>query len=247
MSDRTAAPTAISSPSRSAAVDQIFVDYQRLEPGETDAWNPVRSNFELVHRLCLLHAATTALRLAPVPIHELSVLDLGCGNGRSTRMYLDLGLRPEQLNGLDVRPGAIELARKLNRSIRFEVYGGQEIPFADETFTWTQLSTVVSSIKEPRHRREIVDQIRRKTRPGGCVFYFDLVRANDFAGHDIIHPERLFAGFKVLRRHGYDGWRFMQELDTRSVNFWYLNYSRLKTFLLPVKPTFETLLMAKLD
>jgi SAM-dependent methyltransferase len=225
--------------------DQILADYERLEPGTADSWNPVGSDFELVYRLVLLHAATSALRLTQLPVGEFRVLDLGCGNGRSTRMYLDLGLHPDQLSGVDVRPGAVDLARRLNSAIQFDVYDGEDIPYPDGTFNWIHVSTVFSSIKEPGHRRQVVEQIRRKARSGGHVFYFDLVRANDFAGHDIIEPERLFDGFKVLHRHGYNSWRFMQELNARQYNRFYVNYSRLKALLLPVKPTHEGIVFEK--
>lgn len=227
--------------------EQILSDYQRLEPDQADTWNPVASDFELFYRLSLLHATTHALRLSRVPVSELKLLDLGCGNGRSTRMYLDLGLRPEQLRGLDLRPGAIELAQRLNPSIQFDVYNGRDFPFADQTFNWIHLSTVISSIREQSHRQELTDQISRKLQPGGYVFYFDLVRANDFAGHDIVYPEKLFVSFNVLFRHDYHSWRFMQEFNAQNINAIYLNYCRLKTSIFPLKPSHEALLFQKLE
>jgi SAM-dependent methyltransferase len=231
--------------SGAGVAEQIRADYEVLEPGRADAWNPVGSSFELVYRLGLLHAVTQALRLVEIRVRELRVLDIGCGNGRSTRMYLDLGLHPDQLTGLDVRPGAIDLARTLNPSIRFDVYDGEKIPFPDGAFTWIHVSTVVSSIKTHKHRLELAARITEKLRPGGYVFYFDLIRANDFAGHDTIRPEALFPGLEVVSRHAYDSWRFMQELDARSYNPFYLNYCRLKKLLFPAKSTHEALLLEK--
>lgn len=225
--------------------DQIRADYEWLEPGQGDAWNPLASEFELFYRLSLLHATTHALRRSPLAVSELELLDLGCGNGRSTRMYIDLGLRPEQLTGIDVRPGAIELAQRLNPAVRFELYEGEELPFPERCFSWVHLSTVMSSVRESNHRRDLVERISRRLAPGGCVFYFDLVRANEFAGHDLIRPEALFAGFRVLERWTYESWRFMQELEAAKIRPLYLTYCRLKTLLFPLPPSHEAVLFAR--
>lgn len=79
------------------------------------------------------------------------------------------------------------------------------------------------------------------------MFYFDLVRANDFAGYDIIHPEQLFVNFKVLHRRGYHSWRFMQEFNAQNINPFYLNYCRLKASIFPLKPSHEAFLFQKLE
>ena len=73
-------------------VDQILTDYETLEPGQSDSWNPVGSKFQLGYRLSLFYALARALQQVEPPLADLRVLDLGCGNGRSTRMYLDMGL-----------------------------------------------------------------------------------------------------------------------------------------------------------
>jgi ubiquinone/menaquinone biosynthesis C-methylase UbiE len=114
--------------------EQILRDYETLEPGEEDSWNPVRFDFELAYRLGMYRALVHSLRLCELPLSDLRVLDVGSGNGRSTRIYIDLGLQPEQLTGIDVRPGTLRLARKLNPSIHYRVSDGARIPFPDESY-----------------------------------------------------------------------------------------------------------------
>ena len=41
-------------------------------------------------------------------------------------------------------------------------------------------------------RRHITDEIFRVLKPGGHVFFWDLLRANDFAGGDALVAEELF-------------------------------------------------------
>src|SRR5262245_3166039 len=93
--------------------------YAGLEPANTDRWSPLVSDVELLHRLRLLDVMCRALRLIPHPVATLRVLDVGCGVGRSTRMLVDLGVRPENLLGVDLRPEALGYAQKLNPAVRY--------------------------------------------------------------------------------------------------------------------------------
>jgi SAM-dependent methyltransferase len=113
---------------KDSLANQVRNAYDRLEPGEADTWNPLFSEFEIAYRLSLFYWLTQALLLSPLSLESLNVLDLGCGNGRSTRMYIDLGLRPEQLMGVDVRLGTIDLARKLNPAIALRLMKAIQLP-----------------------------------------------------------------------------------------------------------------------
>jgi len=66
-----------------AYFDQILRDYAMLEPDETDTWNPVRNENELGYRLSFLYTLTKCLELCEIPLPDLRVLNVGCGNGRS--------------------------------------------------------------------------------------------------------------------------------------------------------------------
>jgi SAM-dependent methyltransferase len=184
-------------PDLGSSARSLIEHYQVLEPGEGDTWNPVHSDFELAYRLSLSYVLTQCLRLCELPIQDLRVLDVGCGNGRSTRAYLDLGLRPDQLVGIDLRGGAIGLARRLNPAIDFRECDVTALAERD-SFTWIQAATVHSSVESHESRQELVDAMTRLVAPGGYLFYFDLWRANGFAGYDVIDVERLHAGFDTV-------------------------------------------------
>jgi SAM-dependent methyltransferase len=180
-----------------AAIRKLLDDYSQLEPGDADAWNPVGSKFQLGYRLNLYYALARALSLAGVPAADLRVLDLGCGNGRSTRMYLDMGLEPDQLTGLDLRPGALDRARRLNPAIAWRLHDGGPLPAGSN---WISMATVFSSVSTAAARVALVDQIRDALPGSGYAFYFDARKANPFAGGDRIRPTRLFADFEVVWR-----------------------------------------------
>jgi len=180
---------------RDRVVDQILADYEQLEPAQTDSWNPVGSKFQLGYRLNLFYALATALQHVPHPLADLRVLDLGCGNGRSTRMYLDMGLQPQQLRGVDLRPGAIALARKLSPAIQWDVHDEGDLP---RGHNWLSTTTVFSSVATREGRLSVVARIRDSLPRDGYVFYYDARRANPVAGNDLIEPLGLFGGFHVV-------------------------------------------------
>jgi SAM-dependent methyltransferase len=178
--------------------DQIIGDYATLEPEGTDAWNPLLVDMQLGYRLALLYGLCRAINLSGQPPSDLDVVDIGCGNGRSTRAYLEFGLQPEQLCGLDFRPGAISMARHMHPSIRYEVQGAGALPFADQSVNWVSLCMVVSSIRSPEHRHGLLREIQRVLRPGGHLFYLDHPSAADFAGGGRLDVDGLFAPLTCL-------------------------------------------------
>ena len=66
-------------------VTQVIRDYDSIEPGDSDTFDPVERDGELAYRLALLDHVVVALRHSRAAISDLRVLDCGCGNGRSTR------------------------------------------------------------------------------------------------------------------------------------------------------------------
>ncbi len=74
--------------------------------------------------------------LSLVPFKGKEVLEVGCGDGRTTYWYADLARR---VIGVDPSSKAIaeakkKLPRRLASKVRFRVGGGQALPFADESF-----------------------------------------------------------------------------------------------------------------
>lgn len=177
---------------------QVLDDYARLEPGESDTWNPLTRPVELEHRVELLRRLAEALRVAGRDVDALRVLDVGCGNGRSTRMYLELGLLPEQLTGIDLREGALSLARKLHGGVRFLLDEGAGWPLPERSVDFVSLCTVLSSVREPDDRRELASRIARVLPPGGHLFFWDRTHALDFAGGDRLVPTEWFPDFSSV-------------------------------------------------
>jgi SAM-dependent methyltransferase len=187
----------VSAPSK-LAPSEIFAEvvetYESLEPPGTDRWNPLTRERELIHRLVLYEQLCRALREAPAPAPTLRVCDLGCGNGRSTRVYLDFGVPPAQLTGLDLRAAAIAEAQASHPGIGFAVTDGDRLPLADGAVDWVALCTVMSSVG-PEGRAHLAKEVERVLAPGGCVFWWDRDTAHGFAEGANVDPSVQFPGW----------------------------------------------------
>jgi SAM-dependent methyltransferase len=220
-------------------------DYASLEPGQGDAWNPVAAEPEVVHRVALFRAVVSALRASGRPMEALRVLDVGCGTGRSSRMYVDLGIDPGNIHGIDVRPNAVEAARRLHPGIQFSVPPPSDSLCTGSRSNWVHVSTVFSSVPTAHYRKTLAKRILDTLPAGGLVFYFDRLKANEFAGGDALSAATLFPGLEPLYRQSFITWRLRQELAPRDVSRLKLAYCRLKDALGLLAPTHEAVLLRK--
>lgn len=171
---------------------QVLSDYRRLEPGQADTWNPLFDDNELFQRLAIFRELTLALRQIKADLSKFKILDIGCGTGRSCRMYLDLGFMPGQITGIDIRDGAVALAEKTHPAIKIILYDGTRMPLPDNHFNWVSLCLVMSSVRSHEDRHLLSQEIYRIIAPGSHLFYWDLQCANNFAGADPLIAEQLF-------------------------------------------------------
>lgn len=119
----------------------------------------------------------------------ISVLDLGCGNGRNL-IYLaqSYGMRGV---GYDISDKAIVQAKKLHAQIRggmplkFEARSiAEPLPLSDKSQTIV-LDMMVSHFLNKAERQLLLSEIHRVLKPGGWLFMKTFLRDED------IHVERL--------------------------------------------------------
>jgi SAM-dependent methyltransferase len=177
-----------------ADFNTVIAEYAQREPPGIDTWNPLGDDVELWHRVRLFLALALALRQILTPIGRMRVLDVGCGVGRSTRALLEFGARPENLLGIDLRPSAISYAQDLNPGIPFKAVKNFDDWPGGGLFDLCIQCTVFSSVNGTQNRVAIAQMMERSVTEGGYIFWWDLIRANDFAGGNLIDPRGLFQG-----------------------------------------------------
>ena len=171
--------------------------YTKREPAGCDAWSPLDHEVELWHRSRLMIEACHALRLIAKPVKTLKVLDVGCGVGRSSRLLVDLGIKPENILGIDFRESAIDFAQRTNPAIRFlHIAGLNDWPHG--SFDLATQCTVFSSIPTDLFRAETAGLMERSVGQDGYILWWDAVKANVFAGGGPLRPVELFGKRRLL-------------------------------------------------
>ena len=141
-----------------------------------------------------------------------SVVDAGCGSGRMTRLLASLGV---DVSGIDVSGGMIDVARRSNPELSFEVGELAELPFADMqlggVFAWY---SIIHS--PPKDLPRIFAEFFRVLAPGGhALLSFQVGEGHRHLsrayGYDVSMEAQLFtpeiitehlagAGFNVVAR-----------------------------------------------
>jgi trans-aconitate methyltransferase len=98
------------------------------------------------------------------------VLDVGCGVGRSTRLLIEFGLRPENIMGIDLRSSAIEHARRLNPAIPFRTVNSLDDWPLELEFDLCMQCTVFSSIPGVERRRLTARMMAEAVGNKGFIF-----------------------------------------------------------------------------
>jgi ubiquinone/menaquinone biosynthesis C-methylase UbiE len=138
-----------------------------------------------------------------LPMTNLRVLDVGCGDGPVLRDLLRLGARPENLAGVDLLLGRLARARALNADMAFSVADAADLPYFDASFDLLLAFTLLSSIVEAEARRAAASEMLRVLRPGGVLIVYDFwvnPRNPDVRPLGRAEVQRLFPGCTL-------GWR----------------------------------------
>ncbi|HET6967414.1 MAG TPA: class I SAM-dependent methyltransferase, partial [Ornithinibacter sp.] len=124
------------------------------------------------------------------------VLDAGCGTGR---MSAHLAARGCHVEGVDLSPGMVAMARRDHPALRFEVGSLTELPCADGEFAGVMLWYSIIHTP-PSGQPAIFEEVARVLRPGGHV----LVGTQAGEGtRDVAEAYRRFGHEVVLERHLY--------------------------------------------
>lgn len=181
----------------SSEVTLLRRTYEELEPPDTDAWNPLHNDVELWHRARLLIESAKSFRKLPVDISTLSVLDVGCGVGRSTRMMVELGFNPHNLHAIDLRDDAINYARSVSSDINYTSMS-TIADWPTRQFDICMQCTAFSSLPGGTLREETAKLMTKCTVPGGYIFWWDITHAHAFAGNVRLRPEKLFPDANIV-------------------------------------------------
>jgi ubiquinone/menaquinone biosynthesis C-methylase UbiE len=106
-------------------------------------------------------------------LHELDILDVGCGSGGDLVRLLGHDADPARLHGIDLREDVIAIAQRRLPSVDLLVGNAAALPHPDRSMDLVLQSTVFSSILDASLRKQIAAEMTRVVRPTGCIVSYD--------------------------------------------------------------------------
>ncbi|WP_233558804.1 class I SAM-dependent DNA methyltransferase [Micromonospora radicis] len=141
-------------------------------------------------------AMVDAFAEAIPPGEDARVLDAGCGTGRMSRYLADRGCR---VQGVDLSPGMVAMARRDNPDLAFAVGSLTELPYPNDRFAGVLLWYSIIHTP-PAGQSRIFAEAARVLRPGGHL----LVGFQSGEGiRDVAPAYRRFGHEIQLDRHLY--------------------------------------------
>lgn len=150
----------------------VYRDYR--ESGVALKWDLMnRGNREISeHRRAM---TATMLRRTGISPDTAMVIEFGCGKGDIMRELTQVGIGYNRLFGFDLREDAIKAAKSQTGVSCLCVSSGRAAPFPQATFDIALSYTLFSSIDIYSVRQEIAREMVRVVRPGGYIFWRDLI------------------------------------------------------------------------
>lgn len=184
-----------------AAVDEVerirrMYEERFANPKIRESWEPF-AEAEVAYRSQQMLAMARLFRaIGRSNLAGLRILDVGCGEGRLVRAFLDMGASPEDVAGIDIRANAIEEGRRRSPHVDFRIINGTDLEFGDGAFDLVVQFVVFSSIFSEDLRRRLSTEMMRVLRKGGYIFWWDLTRTVQGSCRVSIQPKRLFPGMQ---------------------------------------------------
>jgi ubiquinone/menaquinone biosynthesis C-methylase UbiE len=180
-------------------IERIEKVYQRFDDEELQktVWAPFEEKETIVRAQQMLVFAALMREIGRLEISAWDILDVGCGNGRTLRSYIDYGADPHRLVGVDIRESSLNAGRRLSPHLKFEQGDGVRLNFPDAQFDLVTQYVVFSSIGSAALRVELAKEMWRVLRIGGFIFWWDMIHMARDAGGDSegLQFKALFPGF----------------------------------------------------
>jgi ubiquinone/menaquinone biosynthesis C-methylase UbiE len=108
-------------------------------------------------------------------LHDLDVVEIGCGTGAELERFVALGADVNRLHGIDLLEASAAIARSRVPDAIIVVGDATRLPYPDATFDVTYQATALSSMPSAAMRAAVAAEMRRVTRPGGVIISYDFV------------------------------------------------------------------------
>ncbi len=165
--------------------------YSLLQP---DVWQTVQERQRAILRLLVRQEMTDLARLR--------IVEVGCGTGGNLLDLLRLGIRPDNLCGIEVLPQRLDVARDLlPEAVTLIAGDASRQPIAPQSVDIVWQSTVFSSLLDDSFQQRLARAMWKWVRPGGGVLWYDFTVDNprnpDVRGVPLATVRKLFPSGQI--------------------------------------------------
>ncbi|MCO5187152.1 MAG: class I SAM-dependent methyltransferase [Anaerolineae bacterium] len=107
------------------------------------------------------------------PLADKCVLEIGCGTGGVLIEWLQYGIRPDCLYGVELLPQRISQAQRLLSHLPLIQGDGRHTAYRDSAFDIVLQFTVLSSILDRDVQQALANEMLRVLKPGGVILSYD--------------------------------------------------------------------------
>ncbi|MEQ1945603.1 MAG: class I SAM-dependent methyltransferase [Bryobacteraceae bacterium] len=106
------------------------------------------------------------------------IADIGCGKGDWLRTFLDWGVPPEHLTGIDTDAARLQLAAVRAPGTQLFRADCRMLPLAGGSFDMVTQFTLFTSLLDPDVRKQAAQEMTRIVKPGGVIVWYDFFAPN---------------------------------------------------------------------
>lgn len=107
-------------------------------------------------------------------LSEVTLLDVGCGDGYFVRQFIQWGAKPENIAGVELLSNRVVSANRLCPAAANICFAdASELPFGDKAFALVLQATMLTSVLNQNLRVQIAREMLRVLEPGGAILSYD--------------------------------------------------------------------------
>jgi len=140
-----------------------------------------------------------------------TILDVGCGSGRDTRIFTELGYK---VTGIDISEKLLDMARKENPGLDFQYMDTKTLSFQDGTFDGIWANAIIHHLSE-QEMKIAIQEWGRVCRQAGVLYIatkmapLEITNPDEKKTFTFISPEKLkmmceASGFEQIDIYTYN-------------------------------------------
>lgn len=108
------------------------------------------------------------------PLAGQRLLEIGCGSGHWLREFIKWGVSPADTAGVDLRPDALAVARRLcPDEVTLRCSNGSLLDFPNESIDLVLQSLVFTSVLDPIMKQQMAGEMMRVLKKDGLIIWYD--------------------------------------------------------------------------